>query len=186
MPGLFDDLPPEPAKPSALPGRRHDPTFSAPKTRAELVRSGTLPPGGPSSADLQASSLRAERAAASPSTKPATKPAPGRAGGKPAGFAAGGPLFSGSRLRSQASGAARSGVDEGAGVLLGLVVYALAHAYLAGGPALARQWLAAKFLNRTGTPAAAAATTGRTAPLAPAGPGPTVRTAPLVPGGVLR
>jgi hypothetical protein len=39
---------------------------------------------------------------------------------------------------------------DGSGVLLGLVVYALFLAYVKGGWAGVRQWLAAKFLNKTG------------------------------------
>ncbi len=85
------------------------------------------------------------------------------------------------------------GVDDGAGLLLGLFAYALAHAYLVGGPAGAKAWLAAKFLNRTSPAGTYAATTHPDYPVNPGsdGPAPTYpagpwqQTAPI-PGGVLR
>lgn len=50
-------------------------------------------------------------------------------------------------------------VEEGAGLLLGLLAWALVLAYFRGGPAAVKGWLAAKFLNKpykpaTSTPAA--------------------------------
>ncbi len=44
----------------------------------------------------------------------------------------------------------KSTVDDGAGILLGFVAYALFLAYVKGGWSGVRGWLAAKFLNRTG------------------------------------
>lgn len=80
-----------------------------------------------------------------------------------------------------AAGKAGSLVNNGAGYLLGLGAYALVGAYLQGGTPLARQWLAAKFLNRTsGTAGAAATQSGRSGPDAatPAGPDQAYATSP--------
>ncbi len=56
------------------------------------------------------------------------------------------------RVLGQARGAAGvrgpDFVNDGAGFLLGLIVYALALNYLQGGAAQARGWIAAKFVNR--------------------------------------
>lgn len=45
--------------------------------------------------------------------------------------------------------------EEGAGFLLGLFAYALLVNFLRAGPAGVRAWLAAKFINKTSTPATA-------------------------------
>jgi len=110
------------------------------------------------------------------------------------------------------NGSARLGggvtVDDGAGFLLGLFVFALVRCFLQGGTAEARQWLGAKFLNHTSKGAAGTGAGSSTsnanvtaadypinqspvpvksypqtpwAPTAPAGPS-TAATAPLVPG----
>ena len=63
-------------------------------------------------------------------------------------------------------------VDDGAGLLLGLFAYALAHAFLVAGPAGAKAWLAAKFLNRTGPAGSYAATPHPDYPINPSSDGP--------------
>ncbi len=50
--------------------------------------------------------------------------------------------------------ASRLTVNDGAGVLLGAVAYALFLAYVRGGTSGVRQWLAAKFLNHSSNPTA--------------------------------
>jgi hypothetical protein len=70
-------------------------------------------------------------------------------------------------------------VNDGAGFILGLVVFALVRAFLAGGSTEAKEWLAAKFLNHPGTKAATSsgATGSKTAPASPD----TTTTAPASP-----
>jgi hypothetical protein len=65
--------------------------------------------------------------------------------------------------RPAARSSSSSTVNDGAGVLLGVFVYALLLNYLQGGTDQARGWLASKFLNKpwTGT---------RAAPVAPSAP----------------
>ncbi len=71
-------------------------------------------------------------------------------------------------LRGKPTTSSGSGVQEGAGFLLGLFLYALFINYLRAGPAGVRGWLAAKFLNKpVGAPTSS--TAKPTAAAAPAG-----------------
>jgi len=130
-------------------------------------------------------------------TPPSSGPGsgPGRPSGSSGSTGPGRSSSSGSRPSSTGSGSSTSAtsgpswrppgtgsvsVDDGAGLLLGMFVYALAHAYLVGGQAGAKAWLAAKFLNRT-----SAAGNLATAPHPDTRPDP-VHPATRVPGGLVR
>ncbi len=137
--------------------------------------------------------------AAGGGTKPGRPPTNNPAGsGRPSSPSGNGrPGAAGGRPSSGGPSLGSVSVDDGAGLLLGLVAYALVHAYLVGGPAGARAWVAAKWLNRTG-PAGQYASAPHPdtppdyrpnpdsdgpAPTYPAGPW--QQTAPI-PGGVVR
>ena len=91
-----------------------------------------------------------------PADEPPPSPAPAKAKAK----APAGPL-SGLSLPKASLRAPRH-LTDGPGFLLGLWLYAMALAYIRSGPAGPKQWLAAKFLNRTtaATPAKAATVPG--------------------------
>lgn len=57
-------------------------------------------------------------------------------------------------LRGRRVVAGGSAPQEGAGLLLGLILYALASSYIRYGPAGVRGWFAAKFINKPFAPAA--------------------------------
>lgn len=92
---------------------------------------------------------QAYKAGQADAAKPASKGPTGSGKGSDARFHPTG-LIPGGRPLVSGGGA----VDEGAGFLLGLFVYALGVSYLRGGTAGVRSWLAAKFLNRTTAPPA--------------------------------
>jgi hypothetical protein len=97
-----------------------------PETRARLQASGQLPPDP------------------EPEREPVTgapTPGPGRRA-RPRPQAEPGPLDRVPHTKP---------TSTGAGFILGLIAWAVVRAYLTGGTAGVRQWMAAKFVNKTGT-----------------------------------
>lgn len=134
-------------------GQNPDKAWTDEHTRRNPAPAPAAPRGGPAPGR-------------SPATPPGRTARPG--GGSRSAPAAGRPSSGG---RGGASLGSVS-VDDGAGLLLGLFAYALAHAFLVAGPAGAKAWLAAKFLNRTGPAGAFAAAPHPDYPLNPSSDGP--------------